>query len=75
MTLTLTRSQFDAASAKLLKQGVILNGDSGSITKEGVMITYAYFGDTLTIEVRKKPFFVSDSLIESTISKWFSMEV
>ena len=75
MTLTLTRPQLEAARTKLLSQGVLLVGDSGSVTHDGVMITYAYFGGTLTVEVRKKPIIFSDAFVESKISKWFSQEV
>ena len=74
MTITLTRSEFDAASAKLLKQGILLTGDKGSVTHNGVTIDFAYFGDTLTLDVVKKPFLVSEGILESTIRKWFSQE-
>lgn len=72
IVVTMSREQFAAAAARLQRQaGVDITGDTGQLSHSGVTLNYAYDGAALTLEVLKKPFFLSEGIIESQISGWF----
>jgi hypothetical protein len=74
MQFQLTREQFEKCRGDLAAQGVSLTGDSGVINHSGCTVDFAYTEPTLTITVVHKPFIVSESFVESQVSKWFSAE-
>ena len=68
----MSREQFEAAASKLKQQaGLDIAGDAGQISHSGVTVNYAYDGAALKLDVLKKPFFLSEGMIESQINGWF----
>lgn len=75
MTIPLTQAQYDAKVAQLKQdQGITLSGDSGTVSKLGVVIDYSYDGKDLTLEVKDKPFLISEKHIEAMIAAWLSVK-
>jgi len=64
----LTADEF-AATATLLeqKQGIVLSGPTGKISKMGVTASYVYADGVVTIEILEKPFFVSTEYCEEQL--------
>lgn len=71
MTFNLTRQQLEEKRAALAKEGVQLDGDSGTVTKEGVTITFTYGEPSLIVAVTNygghPSFFVNHA-----VKNWFS---
>jgi len=73
--IPLTPVQY-AAAASLLeqKQGILIEGTEGKITKMGVTASYQYADGHLSIVILDKPFFVTTEYCEEQIKNWFSHE-
>jgi hypothetical protein len=64
----LTPDEFAATAAFLeQKQGIVLSGPTGQISKMGVTASYAYADGLLTIEILEKPFFVTTEYCEEQL--------
>jgi hypothetical protein len=75
MIIAITRANFELARQKLLNENIVVSGDQGIITGDGVTLKFAYDGiDFLQIDVVHKPFYMPESMIENEIKKWFSFE-
>ena len=75
MTIELKPADFAAKLAEVgEKTGQTLTDTSGTISHSGVTAAYFYEPDveTLTINITKKPFLVSESYIEKQITAWFA---
>lgn len=71
ITVAMTPEQFTAKSAQLkAEQGLELTGDSGTLSKDGVIVDYAYDGENLSLNVLHKPFLVSESYVETKLRYW-----
>ena len=71
MQVKMTQAQFDALAARLKSsQGIELGGPAGTIEKMGVKARYAFDGNTMTVEILEKPFFVSKEYVEETLKGW-----
>lgn len=75
MILTLTRTQFENAKARLLVEGITILEDQGTLVHDGITISYQYVDPVLTVLTLKKPFYVPESSIEDHITKWFAQPV
>ena len=66
--IPLTPDQFAAASTQLQeKQGIVLTGNEGKLSKMGVTASYVYKDGLLTVEILEKPFFVSTEYCEEQL--------
>ena len=66
-----TAAQWECIKAAVQqKTGVVIPGDSGTVTQSGFSVTWTYNPQSLalTIQVTDKPFIISCSAVESTIS-------
>jgi hypothetical protein len=70
MTIPISRELLEQARVKLKESGVDLTGDSGTFTKRGCTIKYAYDGTNLEIEVLVKPIIFTTEKIEKTVQEW-----
>lgn len=73
-TLTLTDAQMSAAVEKAAAQGVTLSPDGGNLPpSHGVEASYevqkAAGGNLVTVQIHKKPFYVSSSMIQDAMRK------
>jgi len=74
ITVALTRDVFNAKAAQLkAEQGIVLTGDYGVVTKDGVTIKYGFNGSEFTGEVLDKPHLVTASYCESRMRKWLGV--
>lgn len=75
MTETLTREQFDVLKVRINKDSNIdTTQDTFQGSLDGVTISAAYVEPILTINIIKKPFFISESLIEHKIRTYLAGE-
>jgi hypothetical protein len=73
--IPLTPEQFAAASAQLQeKQGIVLTGTEGKLSKMGVTASYVYKDGLLTVEILEKPFFVSTEYCEEQLRGFLSIK-
>ncbi len=68
----LTPDQYAAKQTQLAAEGVILSGNAGVASKEGVVIAYSYLDEELTATVLHHPFMVPDGVIESRLTQWLT---
>lgn len=74
MTFTLTREQFEQKKQELaISQGIVVIGDSSTLSHSGVTVMYSYNQptSTLTIAITSRPFLISRAAVESRIRQWF----
>ena len=71
--IPLTPVQY-AAAASLLeqKQGILIEGTEGKITKMGVTAGYQYADGLLRITILDKPFFVTTDYCEEQLKTWLA---
>ena len=73
MQVKMTPGQFDAVAERLKSsQGIELSGPTGTIEKMGVKASYAYDGETLTVELIEKPFLVTREYVEGKLKEWLA---
>lgn len=75
MTFTLTRAQFTADQQSLTSHGVSALGDNGTLTAQGVTISYAYAEPTLTVTVTDygpHSSWIAKKVVNHTIQSWFN---
>ncbi len=73
MQFKLTPEQFKARLQQVeARVGQTLPTDTGRITHSGVTVEYGYNGALLTVNVRSKPFFLSEGFVENEITAWFA---
>jgi hypothetical protein len=71
MQVKMTQAQFDTLAARLKSsQGIELAGPVGTIEKMGVKASYAFDGETMTVEILEKPFLVSKEYVEEKLKGW-----
>lgn len=71
----MTEEQFAAATRRLADNGIALTGREGQLTKDGITANYAYNGDTLSIEITDRPFFLPLSMIEQRLSAYLEQSI
>ncbi|CAN5770141.1 hypothetical protein BH10ACI4_BH10ACI4_15030 [soil metagenome] len=73
MQVKMTQGEFDAVASRLKSsQGIELNGPQGTIEKMGVKASYAYDGQTLTVDLLEKPFLVTREYVEEKFKEWLA---
>ena len=71
VTIPMTRAQFEAKAAQLkAEQGLVITGDTGTLSKDGVTAKYTYDGVTLTAQIIDHPFVVSMSYCVNKLAAW-----
>lgn len=71
MIINLTREQFEAARVRLAQQGKKIEGDSATLEANGVTIGVSFHEPTCNIVTIHKPFYISQSAVDSKIKQWF----
>ncbi len=75
VTVKLTPEQFKEKKDELAKsQGIVLSGNSGQATKDGIAIGYNYDGENLVATVVHHPFFVPVGAIEDHLKQWLGAQ-
>lgn len=72
MNILITRPQLQAKKAVLAQNGIVIDGDSGTVDSHGVTVDYTYDGETLALTVVKKPFFCPESAVEDKLREFFA---
>jgi len=73
MQVKMTQGEFDAMAVRLKSsEGIDLSGPTGTIEKMGVKAGYSYDGETLTVEVKEKPVFVTREFVEEKLKAWLA---
>ena len=75
LTLPMSDAQFAAASNRLRSSGIVLEGPSGTLTKDGITAKYAHADGMLTVEIIDKPFLLPLSLIEGKLQSYFEQSI
>jgi hypothetical protein len=75
MILKLTQAQFDSDVALLKVKNINVTGPKGTLEADGCTVDYNYVGGVLTINVVKKPFFLSEDHVERVITSWFNKPI
>jgi hypothetical protein len=69
----LTPDQFAAKAAELkASQGIVLQGDSGTVSKMGVKAGWRYDGKVLTVTILSKPMFIGIDHVEQIFNNWIT---
>lgn len=69
--IPLTPEEFATTARELeAKQGIVLEGDEGKITKMGVTAGYQYAEGLLRVTILDKPFFVTSEYCEEQLKAW-----
>ena len=71
LTLPMSDAQFAAASNRLRSSGIVLDGSTGTLTKDGITAKYAHANGQLSVEIIDKPFLLPLSLIEGKLQSYF----
>jgi hypothetical protein len=67
MQIAMTEEQFQALAGKAKANGIELEGREGVIEKMGVTAKWGFDGAMLTVDVLKKPFFMSEETVEEKL--------
>ena len=68
--LEMTEAEYDEKVAELAAQGIKLVGTRGEVDRDDVTVAYTYEGGTLTVQIMRKPMFVSLACCESRMQEW-----
>ena len=72
MQIAMTEAEFASVAERSKTQGIELSGRSGTIERMGVKASWAFDGSDLTVDVLKKPFFLSQETIEQKLREALS---
>lgn len=73
ITAQLTEEQFEQKRQQLADNGVVLTGNSGTVSARGCTITFGYTGGLLTVNVDKAPFGMH-GVAEREIRSWLGVQ-
>ena len=68
----MTREEFTAKAAELAQNGIQITGDHGEADKDGVTVAYTYQNGTLTLQIMRKPVFVTLGYCEGKLKEWLA---
>lgn len=71
ISFPMTDAQFAAVSERLRANGIVLEGPSGVISKDGITAKYEHANGKLTVEITDRPFLLPVSLIEGRLRSYF----
>lgn len=71
ITLPLSRPLLEEARTRLRERGINLREDTGTFNSQGCVISYAYDGALLTVDVVLRPPWIPMQKIEQAIRDWF----
>jgi hypothetical protein len=76
VSIEITPEGFAADAARLkAEDGIEIAGNSGTISKKGVVAQWTYDGKTLQVSIVHKPFIFSVESCEHRIKEWFGSPV
>ena len=67
--------QFASASERLRRNGIELQGTSGTLSKDGITARYEHAEGVLRIEIVDKPFLLPESLIEGRLRAYLEQSL
>jgi hypothetical protein len=71
--MKMTRDEFNAKAAQLkAEQGIVLSGDKGEVSKEGVTVDYEFDGENFTAFIKHKPMLVTLAFCEGKLRSWLA---
>lgn len=73
--IAMSDAQFVSASARLRKNGIELNGPTGTLTKDGITANYRHADGKLSVEIVDRPTLLPLSLIESKLMSYLEQSV
>ncbi|MBW4039584.1 MAG: hypothetical protein HIU91_12060 [Acidobacteria bacterium] len=73
--IPMSETQFAAATQRLKTNGIVLEGRSGTLTKDGVTAKYAYETGKLAVEIVDRPALLPLSLIEGRLRAYLEQSV
>jgi hypothetical protein len=73
--IAMSDAQFASAAARLLQNGIELNGPTGMLTKEGITANYRHEGGKLMVEIVDRPALLPLSLIETKLLSYLQQSV
>jgi hypothetical protein len=73
--IAMSDAQFAAATLRLRKNGIELNGPSGTLTKDGITAKYLHADGKLTVEIIDRPALLPLSLIEPRLLSYLQQSV
>ena len=69
----MTRDEFNAKAAQLkAEQGIVLSGDKGEVSKQGVTVDYEFDGETFRGTIKHKPLIVTLDYCEAMLRAWLA---
>ena len=73
--LPMTDAQFATATQRLQSNGILLNGPSGTLSKDGITASYEHADGRLRINILEKPFLLPESLIEGRLKAYLEQSL
>jgi hypothetical protein len=73
--IAMSDDQFASAVIRLRKNGIELDGPSGTLTKDGVTASYRHAAGKLRVEIVDRPTLLPLSLIESKLLSYLEQSV
>lgn len=74
VTAKMTRDEFNAKAAQLkAEQGIVLSGDKGEVSKDGVTVDYEFDGAEFTATIKHKPMLVTLGYCETQLRHWLGV--
>ncbi len=73
--IPITDAQFVSLTTRLRSNGIDLDGDTGTLTKDGVTAAYTHAEGRLTVEITDRPSLLPLSLIEAKLQSWLEQSV
>jgi hypothetical protein len=73
--IAMSDSQFASATVRLRKNGIELDGPTGTLTKDGITANYRHADGKLTVDIVDRPSLLPLSLIESKLLSYLEQSV
>lgn len=73
MVYQLTRAQFEAKRTELAALGHTMVGDNGTLSDDGVEVSFNYVEPNCDVEILKKPFELTEHFVQGKIDNWFKI--
>ena len=73
--VAMSEEQFAAATRRLAANGIVLDGPTGTLSKDGVTAKYEHAEGKLRVTILEKPFLLPQSLIEGRLKSYLEQSV
>ena len=72
--MKMTQDVFNAKATQLkAEQGIVLDGDTGEVSKGGVVVDYAFDGENFTASIKHHPLLVTVGFCEKMLLGWLGV--